>query len=110
LHPAETRITQPQKALYAGTWFLAGDVYACILTKEMADALTITPEQVEAGAARVRYGGVDYVVRGLVDNDNFKAIKDLDQEPITPVDFILMQRQSQGGGQQGAGADAGFRE
>src|SRR4029453_13971476 len=62
--------------------------------------------------ARVRYGGVDYVVRGLIDNDSFKAIKDLDQEPITPVDLILMQGQSPGGGggRGDSGADAGFRE
>src|SRR5207248_3900807 len=74
LSPAETQITQPQKALYAGRWFQPGDVYACVLTKEMADGLNVSPEQVEAGAARVRYGGVDYVVRGLIDNDAFKAI------------------------------------
>ena len=40
---------------------------------------------------------MDYVVRGLIDNDTFKAIKDLDQEPLTPVDFILMQRHIIGG-------------
>jgi hypothetical protein len=83
------------------------------MTKEMADGLAVSADEVEKGTARVRYGGVDYVVRGLIDNDNFKAIKDLDQEPITPVDFILMQRQSQGGGagaQGQGGADAGFRE
>jgi hypothetical protein len=112
LAPQETRITEPQRAVYAGGWFQPGDVYACVLSKEMADTLSITPEQVEQGAARVRYGGVDYLVRGLIDNDNFKAIKDLDQEPLTPVDFILMQRQSQGGagGRGDSGADAGFRE
>src|SRR5262249_39419937 len=110
LAPAETRVTQPQKAVYAGTWFKPGDVYACVLTKEMADGLSINAEEVEKGTARVRYGGVDYVVRGLIDNDAFKAIKDLDQEPVTPVDFILMQRQSQGGSQAQGGSDAGFRE
>ncbi len=107
----ETDVTQPQRALLVGSWFRPGDTYACIIPKEIADGLSISLDSVEKGAARVRYGGVDYLVRGVIDNDTFKSIKDLDQEPITPVDFILMQRQQGGGGgSQQAGGDAGFRE
>lgn len=108
--PQEVNITGPEKALLAGRWFRPGDVYAMIVPKEIADALNISLEAVEAGNAAARYGGNDYSVIGVIDNDNFKAIKDLDQEPLTPVDFILMQKQSQQGGGGDAGADAGFRE
>ncbi len=111
LTPQETLVTQPQKALIKGRWFRPGDVYATVVPKEVADALGISLDAVENGTATFRYGGNDFSVVGVVDNDNFKAIKDLDQEPLTPVDFILMQRQSQqGGGGGGGGADAGFRE
>jgi hypothetical protein len=111
MSPQETQITHPEKALLAGRWFRPGDVYAMIVPKEIADALNVTLEAVAAGNATARYGGIDYSVIGVVDNDNFKAIKDLDQEPLTPVDFILMQKQSQqGGGGGDGGADAGFRE
>ena len=110
LSPQETQVTRAHEALIAGRWFRPGDVYACLLVKEIADDLGVDQTQVEQGTARVFYGGMPYTVVGILDNDAFKAIKDLDQEPLTPVDFILMQRQSQTGGAQAAGADAGFRE
>jgi hypothetical protein len=111
LTPEEAKITDPRKALLEGRWFRPGDAYAAVIPKEVADALSISLPSVANGTASFRYGGNDFAVVGVVDNDNFKAIKDLDQEPLTPVDFILMQRQSQqGGGGSGGGADAGFRE
>jgi len=111
LTPQETKVTHPDLALIAGRWFEPGDVHAAVVPKEVADALSISPESVENHSASFRYGGDDFQVIGIVNNDNFKAIKDLDQEPLTPVDFILMQRQNQqGGGGGGGGADAGFRE
>ncbi|HTE20620.1 MAG TPA: ABC transporter permease, partial [Armatimonadota bacterium] len=110
LSPLEPQITGVDSALYAGRWFRPSDFYTTILAKESADALGVTEEAVNAGTARVRFSGIDYSVVGLVDNDNFKAIKDLDQEPLTPVDFIMMQRQSSSGGRGGSGGDSGFKE
>jgi len=107
----EPDITGVHQALIRGRWFRPSDVYATILTKEGADALGVSDETVDAGTARIRYAGNDYAVVGLIDNDTFKAIKDLDQEPLTPVDFILMQRQNAAGGGRGdSGGDAGFKE
>ena len=103
----EPEITGVDRALTAGRWFIASDTFAIILPKEIADVLGVTDVSVDAGTARVRYAGNDYRVVGLIDNDTFKAIKDLDQEPLTPVDFILMQRQSGAGGAASARADSG---
>jgi len=109
--PEEDLVTRPSQALIAGRWLAPTDIYALILPKEIADALGVSLDDVNRQSAFVRYGGIDYRVVGVVDNDSFKAIKDLDQEPLTPVDFILMQKQTQGGGGGGGGAeDAGFRE
>ncbi|MBI3910514.1 MAG: FtsX-like permease family protein [Armatimonadetes bacterium] len=111
LTPQETEITRAHAALIAGRWLRPGDVYACLLVKEIADELGIDQQAVEQGTARVYYGGQPYTVVGLLDNDSFKAIKDLDQEPLTPVDFIVMQRQSQSSGTRTTqGSEAGFRE
>lgn len=112
LSPREPEITGVQQALIRGRWFRPSDVYSTILTKDSADQLGITEDSVDAGTARLRYAGNDYNVVGLIDNDTFKAIKDLDQEPLTPVDFILMQRQNAAGGGKGdsGGGDAGFKE
>ena len=110
LTPNEREITGADASLVAGRWFRPSDVYAAILTRETADNLGLSGEDVDAGRATFKYAGMDYALIGLVENDDFKAIKDLDQEPLTPVDFILMQRQSQTGGQAQDDAEAGFRE
>ena len=50
-----------------------------------------------------------YQVIGIIDPDKFKAIKDLDNESLTPVDFI--SQASQGQTSQGqAAASQGFQE
>lgn len=105
LTPQEAKVTQPQKALIAGRWFQPGDVYTVILPDEIASALRVDPQDV--GKATISYAGIDYTVIGIMDTQKFKRIKDLDNEPLTPVDFILMQkltRQGKGGG------ETGFRE
>jgi len=103
--PAEAKVTRPQEALVAGRWLLPGERNAIILPQNAADALGIRPEEV--GRARIQFAGVDYTVVGIWDNLAFKQITDLDTEPLTPVDFILMQRLQSQGRQGGQG---GFRE
>ncbi|MDO8589546.1 MAG: M28 family peptidase [Armatimonadota bacterium] len=53
------------------------------------------------------FGGASYDVIGIADSSKLKQLKDLDGEPLTPVDFILMNKQQQQGKSSG---DAGFRE
>jgi hypothetical protein len=105
LTPDEVRVTRPQEALIAGRWFRSGDVYSVILPDVIAASLRVEPEDV--GKATVSYAGVDYTVVGIFDIQRLKRVLDLDSEPLTPVDFILMQkltRQGRGGG------ETGFRE
>jgi hypothetical protein len=59
------------------------------------------------GKATVSYAGVDYQVVGIYDIQKFKKLVDLDSEPLTPVDFILMQKMSRQGK---SGGETGFRE
>ena len=106
LTPQEANITHPQTALTAGRWFKQGDVYTVILPDVIAAALGISSRDV--GKAHVSYAGVDYTVIGILNSQRFKQIRDLDNEPLTPVDFLLMQQISQ---QQGGGGNQnGFRE
>jgi len=105
LTPQESRVTRVQESLIAGRWFRPEDVYAVVLPDVIAAALRVEPEDV--GKATVSYAGVDYTVIGIFDIQRLKRILDLDSEPLTPVDFILMQkltRQGRGGG------ETGFRE
>lgn len=116
--PDEARImdfdTRNRRIFVAGDWFgykngkrVAGpvDPFSMIIPDSIAEKLKITPDQV--GKAKVDFGGSRYTVIAIIKNDVFKKIKDLDNEPMTPVDFILMNKQS---AQQQQGGDAGFRE
>ena len=101
----EKSVTHIDKALIAGRWIEDGDVYTAVIPGAIAKALKISSADV--GKAKVNFSGVDYTVIGIIDNNKLKKIKDLDNEPLTPVDFILMQKLNQQGK---SGGDAGFRE
>jgi hypothetical protein len=105
LTPQEAKVTRPQEALIAGRWFREGERYVAIIPGAIAEALEITPSDV--GKAKVTFSGVEYTVIGIIDNAKFKAITDLDREPLTPVDFIMMQKLTAQGKTMG---EAGFRE
>jgi len=109
LTPAETEVTKLDKALVGGRWFRPGDVHAAIIPTRMAEAFHMVPS--DAGKVRIELGGVPYDVIGIIDAAKAKRFLDLDQEPLTPVDWIQMQRMArQGGGQQQQGQKSGFQE
>jgi len=107
---AEVQVTKLDQALVGGRWFRPGDVHAAIIPTRMAEAFRMSPS--DAGKVRIELGGVPYDVIGIVDAAKAKRILDLDQEPLTPVDWIQMQRMArQGGGQQQQqGQKSGFQE
>ena len=113
--PQEADVTHIDKALATGSdgkplgrWFNNSDTYSVLLPKGIADGLGISESDVKRGLS-VNFGGVSYQVIGIIDPDKLKAIKDLDNESITPVDFI--SQNSQGQTSQGqAAASQGFQE
>jgi len=97
--PQEAQVTGMDKALVTdadgkpeGRWFNSGDTYAAIIPKAVAASLQIRPNDV--GKVTVNFSGVPYLVIGIMDPDKFKAIKDLDNETLTPVDYQAQQSQS----------------
>ena len=90
LSAQEANVTHIDEALAAGRWFEPSDTRAMILPRKIADALRIANEDV--GSAKVSFSGIDYTVIGIVDQDKFKTISDLDQETLTPVDFVQMSQ------------------
>lgn len=90
LSPQEAQVTKVNEALSAGRWFEPGDTLSMILPRKIADSLRITDADV--GSAKVSFSGQDYTVIGILDQEKFKTILDLDQEPLTPVDFVQMQQ------------------
>ena len=111
LSAAEPEVTQIDKALIAGRWFRPGDVHTAIIPTRMAEEFHIARGDV--GKVKVFLGGVPYDVIGIISAGQAKRRVDLDQEPLTPVDWIQMQRMArQGGGQQSGqqGQRSGFQQ
>lgn len=106
LTPQESEITRPQQALVAGRWFEEGERNSVILPSRMATELKVTNDMV--GAAKVQFAGIDLTVIGIYDRTKFDRVVDLDGEPLTPVDFVLMQKTAQSDSQ--SMSEAGFRE
>ena len=90
LSPQEADVTHVNDALAAGRWFEPSDTLSMILPRKIADSLRISDEDV--GSAKVSFFGLDYTVIGIIDQDKFKTINDLDQETLTPVDFVQMSQ------------------
>lgn len=116
---SEPRVTDlPKKVLLAGRWFKDDDEKGVVLSRRMAERLGIGFENgkiiaTDAQAATSRpsatatsssrpasaratvaptvdvYGRTLPVI-GIFDEDEFDKILDLDGEPLTPVDWILM--------------------
>ena len=108
--------TSNRRAFVAGDWFgykngkrvnEPVNPYSMIIPDAIAEKLGVTADQV--GKAKISFGGAQYTVIAIIKNDVFKKIKDLDNEPTTPVDFILMSKQS-ASQQSSSSAEAGFRE
>jgi hypothetical protein len=93
--PEEALVSRPQQALLpGGRWFEAGETLSCIIPEAMASKLNITAEEATSGSATVTAFGVDLRVIAITTN-RLKKVLDLDGEPITPVDYLMMQEQQQ---------------
>ena len=71
----------------------------------MAEFLGISQDDFEPGKYAVNVTGDEYKVVGIIDGGGFYESRDLDNEPLTPVDFIEMQ-QRQGAEEQGGDDEA----
>ncbi|MBM3262025.1 MAG: M28 family peptidase [candidate division Zixibacteria bacterium] len=85
LTPQETSVSGLDGTLLAGRWFRPGERAVCILPADLAELLSIRREDVEA--TDVHIFGQPHRVIGLFDPATFENLRDLDGEPLTPVDF-----------------------
>ena len=94
LMPEEVRVTGIDQALVGGSFFTREDELTCLMAEGMAEALGIGPA--ELGTTTVRVFGRNLVVRGVFDPDLFEAVRDLDDESLTPADFQMSSAQALG--------------
>jgi hypothetical protein len=86
--PHEPLVTGIDTLLVPGSrWFRPGERDVCILPTEVAARIGITPAQ--TGAAAIRMMGLSYRVIGLIEAGGWGAMRDLDDERLTPITFKL---------------------
>jgi hypothetical protein len=83
LTPDERKVTGVDRALVAGSWFADEREPSILLPAGMARQLGISAA--DAGSVQVEIFGKQWLVRGIFDADKFAAIKDLNDEPLTPA-------------------------
>jgi ABC-type antimicrobial peptide transport system permease subunit len=86
------------RALSAGRWFRPEDYLACILPEAVAKDFKISPARV--GAAKVMIAGQPFTVIGIFNDKRAGAISDLDQEPLTPINYTELQQAGKIGASQ----------
>ena len=82
----EPLITNVDDYLIAGRWIEPGEEFVCILPHDLAELVSIYPEDV--GTAQIQIMGQTLTVIGILDSDTFNKFKDLDDEKLTPVDTV----------------------
>jgi hypothetical protein len=83
LTPEEPLVTGIDAALIAGSWFAEAGEESVLLPQGMAKQLGVEAEDV--GQAQVTIFGKRWRVRGIFDEQRYAAIKDLNNEPLTPA-------------------------
>lgn len=103
LEPEEAELTRPQEYLLYGQWFERssdGYPFVCIIPDRMAEYLGIDEQNYRD--VRLMISGQAFRISGIFDSEEFYALKDLDSEPLTPVDYVQMEQRQQEGGEGGA--------
>jgi len=110
VEPEEAELTHPQDHLLYGEpvpgqpgkfkWFdreTPGYPFVCMIPDRMAEHLGITQENYQKVSLTI--SGETFRIGGVLNSETFYKLKDLDNEPLTPVDYVQMeQRQQQGEG------------
>ena len=89
LSPQEEQVMNVKRFLVAGRWIKPGDKNVCLLPTTVAETLGVTAEQL--GAAEVQVFGTRFRVIGLVSEDQMRKARDLDGEPMMPVNYALLR-------------------
>jgi len=89
LSPQEESVMRIDDMIAAGRWIKPEDKNACLLPTGVADALGITQEDV--GSAEVIMFGSRYRVIGILSEEQMRKTRDLDGEPLMPVNYALLR-------------------
>lgn len=89
LSPQEREVTDIEKTLVAGRWIAESDRNVCIIPSAVATRLDISEDRL--GSAQVSIFGTAFRVIGILDEQRFRKLIDLDGENLAPVDYAVMR-------------------
>lgn len=92
LPASENGFLQPMP-VRSGRFFQSDDAEEVVLTRGMADALGVGPERL--GEASIRFNNRTFAVVGILDDDEFIKIKDLNNHPLMPIKSIQEEKQQE---------------
>ena len=87
--PQEVDVMGTDRALVAGRWFQEGERRAVVLPDALASLVGISVEDVNAGRGQVNMLGMPFDVIGILDSQALDQIRDMDDEPLTPIDTTM---------------------
>jgi len=88
VEPAEAHVTDVTNALLAGRWFHSREEHGIILSRHTAAQLHLTTNDL---GTPVRLYSKNLPLIGIVDADAFDRVRDLDGEPLTPVNMVMQR-------------------
>lgn len=91
MEAGEARVTPVRESLIAGEWFTDDAQSGVILSAYVAGLLGYGTGDI---GAPVRIFGEELELTGIVEGARFDATRDIDGEPLTPVNFILQQEKA----------------
>ncbi|MEM1506625.1 MAG: FtsX-like permease family protein [Candidatus Bathyarchaeia archaeon] len=91
----EANITGIDKFIINGSWFTKRDLYAVILPKSLVDSLFEETGEIILPNSTISIWGVNFLVRGIIDDKKIGEIVDLDGEPLSPVDYLAATQPGQ---------------
>ncbi len=84
LEPDEVKITDVASTLVAGRWFKDPDEKSIILPEHVAENLGLGKDDL---GTLIRVFGQELPLVGILDGKKFDELRDIDGEPLTPVNF-----------------------
>jgi len=84
LSPQEDKLTNVDKAVVRGRWFIESDLYSCIITNNTAINLEKDLGRPINIGSTIPLWGMNLTIVGIADGDILNNLIDMDQEKITP--------------------------
>jgi len=90
MSPQDYELLRLESIMVKGRWFEPNDFYSILLPSSLVSALSEELGNPVTIGSKIPLWGLNLTVIGIFDGDLLTSIKDLDDEPITPADYVAL--------------------